>query len=49
MKNETEFLRDPIIKKYGGFMQKASSSNGPVNNKDDYDATMPPSGEPDEF
>jgi hypothetical protein len=38
MKDEIQFLRDPIIKKYGVFMQEASSSNDSVNNKDDSDA-----------
>ncbi|KAJ8618170.1 hypothetical protein MRB53_014356 [Persea americana] len=49
LRDEIQFLRDPIIKKYGGFRQEASSSNGSVNNKDDSDATMPPSKEAEAF
>ncbi|XXG59805.1 hypothetical protein AAC387_Pa04g1824 [Persea americana] len=49
LRDEIQFLRDPIIKKYGGFMQEASSSNGSVNNKDNSDATMPPSKEAEAF
>ena len=32
MKDEIQFLKDPTIKKYGGFMQEASSFNGSINN-----------------
>ena len=43
LKNGTQFLKDPIIKKYGRFIQKVSFFDGSINNKDDSDATMPPS------
>eukprot|EP00268_Persea_americana_P039972 TRINITY_DN39643_c0_g1_i1.p1 TRINITY_DN39643_c0_g1~~TRINITY_DN39643_c0_g1_i1.p1 ORF type:complete len:115 (-),score=12.62 TRINITY_DN39643_c0_g1_i1:588-932(-) len=44
LKDKIQFLKDPIIKKYGSIIQEVSSFIGSAN-KEDSDSTLPPSDE----